>query len=320
MAFLDKLTTLFFKIEGTPYTAETSFTFSDSLPCENIEISPEISSTERKTAFGDFAYCPSVAGKRSGSIKFDVPIYYSGTASTPPKYFELLRACGMKQTAHGATGVSLAASALYTNVPVTIVVDHINEGTAPVIKRYKFSGCMGEPTLSAANVGEYAKISFEFKGVYNGDEDIAYASYVYPSFSCYSPEVILGIGLSVNGINQNANSFTVKLNNDVQLFTDLTKASGFSGAHLTGQHPTMECDPDELTVASEDIFTQITGDTPVAAIIELTGGIDIVMPKAQLITSGIGSRENHYVMQKKFELQRDGTSDAVLEIIHGSKT
>jgi hypothetical protein len=320
MAFLEKLTTLFFKIEGTPYTAETSFAATDSLPCEGIEFSPEIPVAERKIAFGDFGYCSSVAGKRSGTVKFSVPIGYIGAGATPPKYFELLRACGLKQTIHGTSGVSLTTSALYTNVPMSIAIDFINEGSTPTIKRHSLHGCMGNATITGGNVGEYAKIEFEFKGAYDGDSDIAYAAYSYPSFSCYSPEVVLSVGMTANSVSQGANSFTINLNNDVQLFSDLTKSTGFSGAHLVGQHPTIEIDPDLLTVASEDIFSQVTANSTFAFSLQFANPIIISAPKVQLTSLGAGSREGHYTATKKFECQRNAASDAVITFLHGSTT
>lgn len=319
MAYLDKLRVLFFKIESTPYTAETSFAATDSLPCENIEFNPDIAIQERKTAFGDFSYCSSVAGKRGASIKFDMPVYHSGTNATAPKYFELLRACGLKQTTYAGTGVGLTSDCQYTDVPISIIIEDISEGTSPTVKKHSFRGCMGNPIISGGAVGEYSKISFEFKGIYDSIEDVEWASYTAPSFSCYAPEVILGVGCTLNSVSQGANTFTINLNNEVELFTDLTDESGYSGAHIVGRHPTIELDPDTLDVDDEDLFSQVTDHTLMAFSLEFNNPILITAPKCQLVDMTQGSREGHSVVNKKLECQRDSGNDE-LEILHGSKS
>lgn len=319
MAFLTKKTTMLFKIESSPYTFEQPAA-TDALPCENIEFKPEVPVKEQKLARGDFSRDKSVSGTRSATLSFDVPIYYSGIASTVPKYFDLLRGCGLKQVAHTTTGVSLITDAAYTAVPISFQIQMMDEGGSPTIYTAKLSGCMGNAKFVSGKVGEYAKVSFEFKGVIYSFSDVAFASYIAPSFSAYAPDVMLGVGVTLNSVGQCVSNFTIDLGNTVELFSCATFASGFQGAHVVDRNPTIEMDADLKSLATENDYNNVINNTTMAFLAQMTGPVVFSAPAAQLVQAPqFAEREGHYVNNKKLELKRSSGNDE-LEIIHGSKT
>lgn len=321
MAYLTKFTTIGFRLESVPYTKEVTFSASDySVPAENIAASIDIPTQELKYARGDYSLDGLSVGTRSGKITFDVPLYYSGTAATPPKYFELLRACGMAQTIHTTTGVSLATHSDYSNVPITIELQKTNEGTSPNSVVYIFSGCTGEAKIAAGKVGEYCKISFEFTGVLDSIVDRASGSYVTPSFTHYQPEVFLSCGVTLFGVAQQVSSFNFALNNTVELFPDQSKASGYQGAHVTNRGPVIEVDPDLLALASDNHYSRLTSATTGAFLAQLSSRITLSAAKVQIKEAyNLTEREGHYANKIVLQCLRTSGNDE-FELIHGSKT
>lgn len=318
MAYLTKKTTLLFKKESTPDTFEQP-AVTDAFPCENIEFDPQVPVQELKLARGDFSRDPSVPGSRSANLKFDAVVHYSGTAATAPTWFTLLEGCGLKLNTHTTTGVSLINDTLVARAPVSFQFQMMDEGATPSVYTVKLRGCMGDCKITGSKVGEYIKASFEFKCIIYSVTDVAFGSYLAPSFATYSPDVMLSMGVTLNGVGQCINQFTFALNNVVELFSCAAQSEGFSGAHIVDRNPTIEIDPDLKSLATEDDWTHLTGATQMAFLAQISGPIVFSAPKAQLIEYKFGEREGHYTSQKKLQCNRENGNDG-FEIIHGSKT
>lgn len=323
MSFMEPKRTLGAKIEGTPYTSETLSANDYKFAAYEVNYSGDIPMKGRKLVRADFSRDVSVAGKRAVTITFKVDLYHSGAVATPPNYFELLRACGLKQTVHGATGVSLITHADYTNVPMTMEVVEKGEGTTPSQVVIKMRGGMGKATIEIANVGEPATISFEFLGILESITDRAFASILAPSgISTQVPDAVLSSGMTLFGEAQCFNTLTIDLGNDVQLHTCSGEAEGYKGAHLADRNPTIKLDPDLELIATQGDYARWTGNTTGALNITIgTLGrkITLTAPAAQYVNAYQPSdREGHVVNQKSLELKRSSGNDE-FEIIHGTK-
>ena len=324
MSFMEPKRTLGAKLEATPYTAETLSANDFKFAAYTVTYSGDIPMKARKLVRGDFSKDPSIAGKRMVTFTFLVDLYHSGTPATPPNYYELLRACGMKQTVHGATGVSLVTHADYTNVPMTIEVVEKEEGTTPVQLVIRGRGCMGNPKLTFNNIGEPVAISFEFKGVLAAIEDRAFASILAPSgISTQLPDAVLSAGLTIFGELRCFNTLTIDLGNDIQLHTCSNQTEGYIGAHLADRNPTVEYDPDLQLIATQGDYARWTANTTGAMSVTIGGvGRDITLsaPAAQIINAyQPGDREGHVTNQESLELKRSSGNDE-FEILQGSKT
>lgn len=316
MTFLTVKRTLGFKIEGTPYTAETLAVANYNVPAFNINYDNDVAMYARRIARGDFSRDPSIAGKRSITVSFSVDLAWSGTATTAPSYFPCLRACALKQIS-GVSNVVLKTDADYANVPATIEVVEKAEGASASQLVIKAHGCMGNAKLVCDAVGKPVRLDFEFKGVYNGITDRAFAAILVPTgFDTPNPEAMLGVTSTIFSETQKYDKFTFDLGNDVQVWTDPSKAQGLEGARVVDRNPTLEIDPDMGLIATTSMFTRHINNTTGAVSISVGNHLTISAPAAQLDSSyKPGEREGHVVNNLKFGLKRSLGNDE-LSITH----
>lgn len=318
--FIETRRTMGFKLEGTAYTAETLAASDYDVAAYNINYGTDIESVVRKVARGDMSREAAVMGKRKGTISFSVDVCYSGAVATAPKYFKCLKACGMKQTAHTTTGISLVPHADYTNVPATIEVVEKDEGTTPVQLVFKFHGCMGNAKLILDNVGKPVRIDFEFMGVLNNIFDRAYASILNPgSFDTVQPEAILGVTFSLFTESQAIDTVTIDLGNKVEGFTDPSKAQGLQGFHIVDRETTMECDPDMTLIATHGDFARWTANSTGSLLYEIGDNITVSGIFQYTNPYAPGSREGHVTAQKKLIAVRGTSGNDEFKILQGTE-
>ena len=302
MSFILQKRTMGFKIESTPYTAEASVDWN--IPFEDITYDPDLKQMSRKVARGHYSKVdPSITGKRLFKFGMKVALAYSGTAATPPSYFPVLRACGMKQVI--ATGVTLTPHADYSNVPATVWINERDEGTAPSVLQFKLRGCMGNPTIELNNVGEPVYIKFDFQGVLVSIADVAFASIINPSaFDATLPDALLGATLKAFAEVQTANKVTINLNNKIELFTDPSAAEGVQGAHIVDRDPTIAMDPDLALIATQGDYSRLTGNS--TGTFSMTIGSHITLSTVSLQLNKAykpGNREGHVTNEKEYSLR-----------------
>jgi len=320
MAFLKEKTVLLWKKESTAYTQETSLTGTNGCIIENVSFKYDIPVKDVPLAINKLEPSFSLAGKRSVSFSFDVPMYYSGTPGTAPAYFDLLEACAMEKTQYGSTGVSMTPDSQLTNVPITVVVQLLEEGSNAAVTKFAGYGCMSSVKLATSGVGDYIKMSFEFKGIAVAPTDTTFGQFITPTYTEYHPSVVLGVGVTLFGEGQQINSFTVDLANQVELYTDPTNSTGYGGAHVVNRMPTIELDPMLKTVALQGDYARTINNTSGAFVAQIDGPIVISAPAAQYTQIyQVGDREGYYIHQKKLILNKSSGDDC-LEILHGSKT
>ena len=326
MGFLNEKRTLGFALEATPYSVETLTAADYGVPAYNISYDPEIEAYARKLARGDLSRDKSIMGKRSITITFSVDLHYQGAANVAPDYAYVLQCCGLKQTAHGATGISWVTDADYTNVPATIEVVERDEGTEPVQVVVKARGCMGTMSLVLDNVGGTVRMDFTFTGTLYSIADRAYASLITPttfdedSSNDALPDVVLSAGITMFSEAQQINTFTIDLGNDVQNFTDPSQSVGLEGAHIVSRNPTLEMDPDLETISDRGDYARWTGNSTGALSIAVGSNMTISAPAVQYIKAyPPGDREGHVTNQKSLELKRSSGNDE-LKILQGSES
>jgi len=112
---------------------------------------------------------------------------------------------------------------------------------------------------------------------------------------------------------------TIDLGNDVQLFTDPSKASGFEGARIVGRNPTLEIDPDMTLIATQGQYARHINNT-LGTYSETVGNhLTISAPKAQIVQSyKPGDREGHAVNNIRCALTRNLGNDELV-ILQGSE-
>lgn len=118
MPIRTKFQLLLAKIESTPGTDATPAAATDSVACENIQVTGNPNVIQTNEYIGSIDSFAPIIGGMPFSVSFDVPLKGSGTAGTAPEWGKLLRACGMAETvtasAVGATAQAATAGSANT--------------------------------------------------------------------------------------------------------------------------------------------------------------------------------------------------------------
>jgi len=318
MSFLVARKTIGFAIETVPYTKETLDAADYNIAAWDLNYSPEIAMKARKISRGDFGKEASVAGKRSITISFAVDCQEAAAADTEPTYAKCLRACGYKQTGYTTKGIGWVPDSGYSNVPATIEIVEKDEGTSPVQVVVTARGCMGNVKQVVNAIGEPLRYEFEFKGVLDSISDRAYSSIMTPTgFMTVIPVAVMGVSVTAYDPNTDVMTMgkvTIDLGNDVQLFSDPASAQGLSGAHIVDRTTKIDCDPDLLTLASQNFYSRWINHTH--------GDFHLHYGSMTTITASVtvnkayapGEREGHVVNNLTLNVFRD-----TLEIMQGAK-
>jgi len=324
LRLMDNLKIFGFKLEDTPYTAETLTAANYDQRVYDIACNPEIETYARKLMRGDFSRDVSISGKRKGTVSCSVDIYPGSTAATAPRYFDMLRACGWKQITWGATGVSCTPNAQYNRVPATIEFSIPEEGLTPRQIVIKMKGCMGKVTFDSPQIGQPIKATFEFQGALESISTRAYASYVTPTaFDTSLPPAVLAATFSLFGTWQSPSKFTIDGGEDVQIFSDIADDSGYSGARIVDRNITGTTDPDMVVTDDLDLYTSEINNTTGAMSVTIGGAIPIIMsaPAAQIVSPyNQETREGHVANALKLEFKRGSNGNDEFELLQGSKT
>jgi hypothetical protein len=324
LRLMDVQKTFGFSIEATPYTAETLTNADYNQRVYDVKITPEIESYARKLLRGNYSRDLSISGKRKCTVSCSVDIYPGSAANVAPKFFEMIRCCGYKQTAFGSSGISLTPNALYNSVPGTIEVAMPQEGLTPdqlVIKAY---GCMGKLTLDSPQIGQPVKVTFEFTGILHSVFTRDYASLITPTgFDTSLPPAVLAATFSLFGTWQFPSKFTVDGGEVVELFSDISKGAGFGGAHISDRAMTMTTDPDMVTTTEQDLYSTQINNSSGTFSVTIGGSVPITFsaPTVQITKAYDAEvREGHIANSLSLELKRGTYGNDEFEILQGSKT
>ena len=315
MAFNKERRTMGFKIETTPYTRE-SLTSSDfDMRVMNIEYDPNVQVTARKLARGDLSLDQAVIGKRDIKIKFRAEIYPSPDSfSNPPAWGKALKACGFVETVSAGNGVSYLPSSLRTNVPATIEIPELDEGTSPSQIVVQCHGWMGTAVMGIEKVGMPMYIDFDGTAVLDGFVDRSWANRIQPLITDTEPTPpALSAAIMRNGKEQTLDTLKITLGNKVEIFTSPSPITGFLGSHVVSRDPMIELDPDLQPISYEDLWTELTTLENAAAFSAQIGTkIKIKAPKAQLVDAvKPGEREGHIIRNVKLRLCRNIGDDEI---------
>lgn len=314
--------TIGFQTEAVPYNGQTLTVADYNLSAYDINYDPQIQEYARKLARGDYSKDVSVMGKRSIKITFKTDMAWSGTINVPPIYAKCLKACGFKETIYGATGVGYTPHADYSNIPATIEIVERDEGASANQVVIRAIGCMGTVKLVTNQIGEPKHMEWEFTGVLDSIADRTFASILTPTgLSTYLPEAILACTTSLFGESQMFNKITIDVGNKVELWTDPTKASGYSGARIVDRDATIDMDPALALVATNGQFSRETQNITGAYSESVGQHITIRAPQAQIIQAyKPGEREGRVTNSIKCRLTRDTNGNDELEILQGAKS
>lgn len=332
MAVLDKFVSqkmmIGCRIESVPYTLENAVEYD--ILARGPSISPQVEEYVRKYAVGDFDSFESVMGKRMCEINFSVDLQGSGTATTAPKTGKLLRACGYRETA-GVAGVDYVFDATVNKTPLSFYVVFKGAGTAPTGIVVKVRGCMGDVEFLVAKTGEPLQANFKFQGALVSITDLTAAQ--LPGLTGHDttiPPSTLSAQLLYRSNSLNANNISVKMNNDIQMLTDLNSSDGYEGAYRVDANPTFNADPYLNSQSDRFLWNLSTGETgPLSGRLQMWAGstsvpgnfVQMNAWQAQITKShAVASREGTDMNPLEGRFNRGVTGAPVHHLTFGSFT
>lgn len=332
MAVLDKYVSqkmmIGCRVESDPYTIEAAVEYD--ILARSPTVSPTIEEFVRKYAVGDFDSFESVMGKRMGEVSFTCDLQGSGTATTAPKVGKLLRGCGFRETV-GGFGVDYVKDAGVNKTPLTFFIVFKGAGVSPTGIIVKLRGCMGDVEFLIAKTGEPIQANFKFQGAIVSITDLTSAQ--IPGLTGHDttvPPSTLSAQLLYRSAAMQANNISMKMNNDVQMLTDMNQGEGYEGAYVTDANPSWNGDPYLARSADRMLWNHATGETgPLSARLQMWAGstsvagnhIQLNAHQAQVIKShAIASREGTDMNPLEGRMNRGSTGAPIFHLTYGSYT
>jgi hypothetical protein len=287
----------------------------------NPEISPIIEWDDEASKFasGNHGEDEAVSGAQSATINFSIRLGIGTTIATAPKFTKFMNGCGLKETVHGATGVSFEPVKEYDNKTLTIwVYDIVTGGATPAGIIYKFAGCMGNVTVGCEGIGKPWIGSFSFTGKCVDIVDIAGASIPQGmAFDTAHPEKFLNASVTIHSVTNQLTKFQLDAGNEISPLISQAEMTGYSYYQITNRQPRFSCDPIMSSVATEDVWGRmisgLTGlDTTYVGPISLTSNnFSLVAPKTQKVQANVSSREGIVSWDNNYRCLANGWTGSI---------
>lgn len=286
------------KIETTPGTAESLTNSEGAYNVYNIAHTQEIEVEEREgiNAFGRRA---SVIGGRRGKLTFSVDWEWDGTATEPGWADVFFPSCGWVKSGQVYTPRSEAPGANVKTVTLGTYIDGL---------LWLLKGAMGTFAI-VGGTGKTAVVNFEYTGVYVKPTD---TSILAPTFPTTKPIRYASSTTTWNSVALCVENMTLTSGNNVYLMECAADESGYSYAIVTDRKVTVTCNPETVSVATQDRYgAYMAGDE-----YALTWGFDgptnsvatIAAPKAQIISINPGDRNGVLIDDIEFACNRNGST------------
>jgi len=230
------------KIETVEGTKET-LAAAEAMLHKNLAFSPVIEQYARDLLRGTLSRDPSVSGKRSAKIAFDVELVGSGAAGTAPYWGPLMKACGFSETIVASTSVTYKPAT--NNLSNSMTLGAYMDG---VIKR--LWGARGNVKLSI-EAGKPGLFHFEFEGA---DFEVVDGALLSPSYSTIIPPAFLSASLLLDAYAAVLSKVEIDVANNLVKRESINSASGHLSTLLTGRDPKGSMDPELPLVAGYDFY------------------------------------------------------------------
>jgi len=267
------------------------------------------------------SFDPSISGKRELKVTAKFEIYaVAGALGRAPAYGKLFRISGCKEIVYPGVGVGYALHGDYTRVPASIEIQERDEGASPSCLVIKGRGGMGNIKLTFDSVGQPMYGTIDIRSVLTSIEDRAYASIITPSIiDTDLPDAILSSTISMFSETQRISKTTIDFGNELQLYSDPSKAEGYEGAHIANRNPTFELDPDLELLATHGDYSRWINNSTGAAVVTMGSHLRIDMPAVQYIKQfSPSSREGHVVNAKNCELKSGASGNDEFVFLQGA--
>ena len=225
--------------EGTVETLEGA----DVFLAFNPRFKPSIEAFPRDPVRSSLSPHPSVFGKRSATLGFDVELV-GGTAGAAIHFSDALKACGVGETLVAVTSATYKpASASVPSVTLGMYIDG---------KSYTIKGARGTAKL-LLEAGKPGVLSMDFTGADFTEADAALLT-TGVVLSSIIPPAFQGATFTIDAYAAVLSKLEIDFGNQVALRQSINAASGHISAAITNRRPKMSFDPENVLVATEDFL------------------------------------------------------------------
>lgn len=273
---------------------------------ENLKLDPEsgfIPLNGTGAAFGNTQ--PGIVPLRTGVCSCRLPLRGNGSQGLESGLAAFLQAAAFKKTLE-----SYALSNGFSDQSC-LSVDQFVDGKIETLY-----GAMFDAKFSA-EVGGPGWFEFDGKGLYKPEDDLT-----FPSFapSARSPMILQAATLTFDSYAFKISKFALNLGNQVILRPDVVSAGGYGHALITNYNPTIEIDPEDVTVSAYNYYSKlITRATTVSALPDLvlafsdgTDKITFTLQAVQLTECPHDEREGLRTRKYVGRLHNDGSTSPVV--------
>jgi hypothetical protein len=269
-------------------------------------IQPEIEMEDREGQ-GGFNYLTSVPAGRKGTATFKTNIEWDGTSTEPAWADTFFPACGWVKATNTYTPRSEAPGSNVKTLTIGCYVDGLFKSIAGAVGTFKI----------VLPTGKMAYIEWTFTGVWQAPTDVAIIAPTYPTDSALR---FAGGFAEWNNVNLCVSNATIDAGNEITMRECPTTEAGFISGIITNRIPKITCDPEAVTVATQDRWGKWLDMTTYALELSLDGPttstLDITAPKAQIINNQESDRGKMVTDSLEFLCTKNGaTADQELSIV-----
>lgn len=243
---------IYVEIEAAPGTPET-LVGADVVQVQNLKFNPieNLEFQEREIIRSSLNPAQGVYTGALMGFTFDVELKGSGTAGTPPRYGDLLRACGMQETIVASTSVTYRPqSDLTAHGAVTI---GYREGG-----NYRIAtACRGTFSINMT-ARKTALISFSMKGKISSETVAAAPT---PTEETTIPRAFLGATFQIGGFAAPIEALTLDVGNTVAVSPNPNNADGFGAIRITGRNSRGTVNPEVELISAKDYIGLLRAGT-----------------------------------------------------------
>lgn len=305
LPLLTRKMALLAKIEAEYGTDPIPTGAANAVLVNNLKITPQHELISRdEVIVGDLSKLPHLIGKYWCDISFDIWLHGSGgEVDTPPDFGVLLRACSMAETVNTDVSVVYApTSSDQESVTIYGYLDGIE---------HQIVGCVGNWSL-VGEVGQPARMTFNMQGQL---ESIADESNPSLTIQNYGGPVVLDATWTYDSWTPPMSRFSLTLNNQIAEREDVHEESGIAGFFVGDRRPEGSFDPEAVTIATRDIWSNLKDINEGALSIVIgadTGDIiTIAAPKCAKRSVAYGDRGGKVVYEIGFGMYRDSGNDEI---------
>ncbi len=241
------------KLEATYGVDPTPTPADNAIQVSNVQMGFEgLRMNDRQIVKPSIETLQQIYGGSLMNLSFDVEIKGSGTPDVPPEFGVALQAGGLTETINAGTSV-VYTPADFDSIPSATL--YYYEGG---VKLFKLLGARANPALTY-ETGGLKVFSFSFRGHWELPIDTTVTG---TEFDMTKPAPVLGMPFSIGGVPLVANSFSMDMGSELSNAPDMTSPDGYGEVRISSRDVAGSMDPESLTVATYDPWTDLqTGKT-----------------------------------------------------------